>query len=79
MKLKMKLRVDDLQVSSFEADSDKGGVYAASYTIVQDTCGCPVSNQRCVSRTGNCPGGPACVTEAYGGGATCETGPVYYC
>lgn len=77
MKLKMKLRVEDLQVSSFTAEGS-GGVLAASYTVFYETCGCPISNQRCVSHTG-CPGGPACVTVQYGGGETCETGPVYYC
>lgn len=77
MKLKMKLRIEDLQVSSFAPESN-GGVHAASYTVYYDTCGCPISNARCVSRTG-CPGGPACVTVEYGGGETCETGPVYYC
>lgn len=78
MKRKLKLRVEDLEVTSFAADGN-GGVLAASYTVVYDTCGCPISNARCVSRTGGCPGGPLCVTEEYGGGGTCETGPIYYC
>ena len=71
-KLKMKLRVEDLQVSSLVAEGDGGGVQSAeAYTYVYATCrigGCP-----------SAPGGPLCVTEEYGGGDTCETGPVYYC
>jgi hypothetical protein len=78
MKLKMKLRVDDLQVSSFVPEG-AGGVHAASYTVYYDTCGCAISDAWCVSQTGPCPGGPACVTVQYGGGETCETGPIYYC
>jgi hypothetical protein len=67
MKRKLTLRIEDVQVSSFAAEA-KGGVHgAALYTQI-----------RCYSQTG-CPGGPLCVTQEYGGGDTCETGPVYYC
>jgi hypothetical protein len=43
----------------------------SAYTLTPATC-----------RFGSCasqPGGQLCVTEQYGGGETCETGPVYYC
>ena len=71
MKLKLKLRVEDLEVSSFPAQGT-GGVHAAAQTqtLVCDTY--------CRAETGY-HGGPQCVTEQYGGGETCETGPVYYC
>lgn len=71
MPRKLKLRVEDLQVSSLVAEDDRGEVHANSITFVAATCrigGCP-----------SAPGGPLCVTVQYGGGATCETGPVYYC
>jgi len=66
---KLKLRLEDVQVTSFPAE-DKGGIHAAE-AITQGF--------DCYSRTGGCPGGPLCVTVEYGGGETCETGPIYYC
>jgi len=69
MKPDLKLNIDDLEVSSFVPEGD--GMQLNAYTVVVATC-----------RIGGCAtggGGQLCVTKQYGGGETCETGPVYYC
>lgn len=71
MKRKMKLRLEDLQVTSLEPEDKKGGVHAAAYTEgFYQTC-----------RLGNCVSwdGQLCVTQEFGGGETCESGPYSYC
>lgn len=66
----MKLRVEDLQVSSFVPGDDGEDLQIAANTLVVATC-----------RIGGCQsqGGQLCATQQYGGGETCETGPYYYC
>ena len=90
MKRKMKLRLEDLQVSSFAADSGTGGVHGNVLTLPRNTCACPQTrpDESCACYPASpvpectalsCPGGGNCVTEQFGGGETCETGPYYYC
>jgi hypothetical protein len=70
MKSDMKLRVEDLQVSSFVPGHD-GGIQAAGNTQgFYLTC-----------RVGSCVSwdGRICVTKEFGGGDTCESGPYSYC
>lgn len=70
MKRKIQLRLEDLQVTSLAAEGDKGGVHAASRTYNQySQCGV-----ECASYDGR-----YCVTEQFGGGETCESGPYSYC
>lgn len=70
MKRKMKLRVEDLQVTSLVPEDDRGGVHAASRTYdYYSKCGV-----ECASYDGR-----ICVTKEFGGGETCESGPYYYC
>jgi hypothetical protein len=69
MRPETKLRVEDLQVSSFVPHDGEEDVHAAAITGLA-TC-------RIQCQSGG--GGQICVTRDYGGGETCETGPVYYC
>jgi len=89
MKRKMKLRLQDLQVSSFTADNGTGGVHANVLTAPNQTCACPqtrpVESCACLPNSAvqfctyqSCDG-RICVTQQFGGGETCETGPYYYC
>jgi hypothetical protein len=66
----MKLHIEDLQVSSFLPAGDEEGVHLAATQGFYDTC-----------RVGGCVSwdGRICVTEQYGGGETCESGPYSYC
>lgn len=66
----MKLHIEDLQVSSFAPDDDEGGVSVAATQGFYQTC-----------RVGNCVSwdGRICVTQEFGGGDTCESGPYSYC
>lgn len=71
MKRKMKLRVEDLQVSSLASEDNGGGVHAMANTQgFYMTC-----------RIGECVSydGRICVTQEFGGGDTCESGPYAYC
>lgn len=70
MKDDIKLRVEDLQVSSFTPEADEGDMHALSRTYnYYSMCGV-----ECASRDGR-----ICVTKEFGGGDTCESGPYYYC
>jgi hypothetical protein len=70
MKRKIKLRVEDLQVTSLASEGESGGVHAAARTYdYYSVCGV-----ECASQDGR-----LCVTKEFGGGETCESGPYYYC
>jgi hypothetical protein len=90
MKRKMKLRLDDLQVDSFASESEAGGVHANALSLLRpDTCACPqtrpvescacLPDSHLVGCTNVSCDGRICVTQQFGGGDTCETGPYYYC
>ncbi|HET7231840.1 MAG TPA: hypothetical protein VFJ16_17645 [Longimicrobium sp.] len=71
MNRKLKLSLDDLQVSSLVADDGSEFQAVAAGTFVAASC----YQAACASE----PGGRLCVTQQYGGGETCESGPYYYC
>jgi hypothetical protein len=66
MKHEMKLRLEDLQVSSFVAGADRD-TQVEAFTHEYASCSCLSWDGR------------ICVTQEFGGGDTCESGPYSYC